>query len=171
MLRSGDYDFQKKCSEFVFEQLGASSDDAAAYYCCSECGARWGFLPALSQSDRTYCTVCFQSCHSVPVEAIHPKWKTESVVSVADKGAVKEIELVVSISDHPDPVQKYGKALYDLSLQARDNAGHKSMRKCHVDKAIELLQASGVELSYSELKHYRKVYRDRVYKENIRKKK
>lgn len=157
-----DFKFQSDCRQFVLEQLGVSSDDAAAYYACSECGVRWGGWELFDQESRRWCTVCRSACTPVAVEAIQPKWASDDGALI-EKGllAVKEIE--------DDKVNELGELVQKMSKKAMSLRGAKRLNRVHVDQAIKfILDNYDTGKAAKELRDERNRYLRKERKENLK---
>lgn len=152
-----DYAFRRECAAFVYMQLGASSDDAAACFACSECGQRFGHVEPTAQMNMTYCCKCGSECEPTPVDAIQPAWTTPSLKIVKNSPDDEESE---------DDGLRLGRRLYELSAAIMQDRGASRLNGRHVDIAIASLHKEGVKHGPEELRALRKRYRDKIYKQS-----
>jgi len=151
-----DYSFRRSCAQYVRAQLGATSDDAAALFGCSECGARFGHLEPTRQLSVAHCHACKEECVPIPVDPIRPGWI---------KNEARTLEAKKPVSKISDEDIAIGARVHELAAAEMRRRGALRIHRRHVDLAIQEVQSEGTEHSPERLRVLRKRYRDRKYRD------
>jgi len=166
-----DLKFRRECEQFVLSQLGANSDDAAAYFSCADCGTRWGHLLPREQSTRTFCDNCHAANTRTAVDPHRPAWYGTTPPNYvppffadidADNGDESE-----SAKDHqPEAIgwKERGRMVHQQAQKYRLGSGKKTLGKKHIARAAKKIAAAlllhGLEIDAETLASDRRRYAD-----------
>lgn len=159
-MKPHDTNFRRECAAFIFATLGASSDDAAAYFACSECGRRWGNLVPADQSARRWCSYCLSGARPVSVDPMRPEWwdgRPPGADYDEDEPAADEPPAMTD--------KEIGEMVHRSAIKLRDRDGRKLITSTHMAAACKAvarrLESLGhISPRHSELRRLRKKYAD-----------